>query len=200
MIREKTLATPGSGNAKVWYERDAEGSVCDRDERRLDEVGVPGCKKEAPYEFGNFYDTGNYNDEKPSYDGFETPETSESPAEFSAYLKADEELKNNSVSYGLEKSLDGKTVYRRGRLLTVFEEPLTFGLLGYTDTNAEIHITTRNDFDVPAQEVMAHECLHCSEPDRSELEIRYLTEVEFNPLDAASARFSIYQKPAYKTD
>jgi hypothetical protein len=109
----------------------------------------------------------------------------------------EEAVRNASVEYSFNGPLEGKTVYRRGRLITVHEDSLPFGLLGYTDTNAEIHLTVRDDFDVPKQEVLVHECLHCSEPDRSELEIRYLTEAEFRPVDAASAQFSIYQKPVY---
>jgi hypothetical protein len=118
----------------------------------------------------------------------------------SAYADIEDAVRNNSVTYSINCPLEGKTVYKRGRLITMHEDNLPVGLLGYTDTNAEIHLTTRDDFDVPKQEVLAHECLHCSEPDRSELEIRYLTEVEFRPLDTASIRFSIYQKPAYSAE
>ena len=131
---------------------------------------------------------------KPSYGGVEI---NNEPAELPDYSETDSDVINNSVRYSLERSHDGETVYKRGRFITVHEDELPFGLLGYTDTNSEIHLTTRNDFDIPKEEVMVHECLHCSEPDRSELEIRYLTEAEFKPLDAASARFSIYQKPIY---
>jgi hypothetical protein len=195
MIKEKAMATPGSGGAKVWQERDAK--TYERADRKFDEVRIPGCEKETPYQFGTFYDVDNYGSEKRSYDGFEMLEEPKTNKELSNYFETEEELKNNSVSYGLDKSFDGKLVYRRGRLITVHEDKLTFGLLGYTDTNSEIHLTTRNDFDVPKGEVMAHECLHCSEPDRSELEIRYLTEAEFKPLDTASVQFSIYKKPVY---
>lgn len=121
-------------------------------------------------------------------------------AQKSEYAGVDEAIRNASVDYSLHGSLEGKTVYKRGRLITVHEDNLPFGLLGYTDTNSEIHLTVRDDFDVPKQKVKVHEEIHCSEPDLSELEVRYKTEIEFRPADSASVEFSIYQKPVYEDD
>jgi len=118
-------------------------------------------------------------------------------AQKSAYEGTGEAIRNASIDYSLHGSLEGRTVYKRGRLITMHEDNLPFGLLGYTDTNSEIHLTVRDDFDVPKQKVKVHEEQHCIEPDLSELEIRYKTEIEFRPVDLASVNFSIYQKPVY---
>ena len=113
------------------------------------------------------------------------------------YLDSEQEITNNSVRYLMNKSHDGETVYRRGRLITVHEAPLPVGLLGYTDTNSDIFLTTRDDFDVPKRKVKVHEELHCSEPDLSEIEIRYKTDLEFRPLGGTTVIASFYQEPIY---
>ncbi|MEM5814456.1 MAG: hypothetical protein QXD77_01440 [Candidatus Aenigmatarchaeota archaeon] len=115
-----------------------------------------------------------------------------------AYDGADLAIRNASIDYSINGSLEGRTVYKRGRLITKHEGNLPVGLLGYTDTNAEIWLTLRDDFDVPKRKVDKHEELHCEMPDLSELEIRYKTELEFRPADSSQARFSIYQEPLYK--
>lgn len=113
----------------------------------------------------------------------------------SAYADEEAVMLRNSLRYSLERSLDGEVIYKRGRLLTIHERELPFGLLGYTDTNDEIVLTVRRDFEIPKRKVLKHEELHCSEPDRSEAGIRYLADVEFEP--PVSVGFSFYQEPLY---
>ena len=115
----------------------------------------------------------------------------------SAYEGIEDAIRNSSIAYSLGKSHDNETIYRNGRFITVHEEPLQFGLLGFTNTVDYIFLSTKDDFGVPREKVFVHEKLHCSEPDRSEMEIRYMTDAEFEPLDTASVNFSIYRKPAY---
>jgi hypothetical protein len=115
------------------------------------------------------------------------------------YGDVEERIARNSVRYRRERSLDGTVEYAGGSLVTVREMELPVGLLGYTDTNSTIVLTTRDDFGVPKQEVFLHEKEHCRSPWKSEQDIRYETAVEFEASSDLSA-FSIYQKPLYDSE
>ena len=113
------------------------------------------------------------------------------------YTALEENVRISAANYKRKKPLDNEKIYRNGRIITIREMNLPFGLLGYTDTNSEIVITTRNDFDIPREKILVHELRHCSLPDDSELNTRYGTELEFDP--PPSINFSFYHPPLYKT-
>lgn len=84
-----------------------------------------------------------------------------------------------SVEYKRNRSIDNEMIYCAGKFLRFHERDLPTGLLGCTDTNSVIYITTKDtyEFNVPKGKVIKHELLHVQLPDASELQIRYLTDI-----------------------
>lgn len=72
--------------------------------------------------------------------------------------------------------MDGKIIYANGNFLTISEEPLEDGLLGYTDTKTKIAITTENKYGHTAQNILDHELIHVLDPGLGEYPLRIKTD------------------------
>lgn len=80
----------------------------------------------------------------------------------------------NGMDYQKHRNLDNTLLYAGGHVVHVFEHALPHGLLGYTDTRSEIHLThdeLTEQFGIPKRRVLWHELNHFGQHD--ELKNRY---------------------------
>lgn len=81
-----------------------------------------------------------------------------------------------SSNYKVRLPMNGKIIYANGNFLTISEEPLEDGLLGYTDTKTKIAVTTENKYEHTTDDILVHEKLHVFYPDWSEYTLRIVTD------------------------
>ncbi len=82
-----------------------------------------------------------------------------------------------ALYYKQNRSIDGVIEYLNSNFIMHREAELEDGLLGYTDTQSFVYVTTANRYGHSKQEILYHEHLHIMHPDWSEYEIRRTAEL-----------------------
>ncbi len=80
------------------------------------------------------------------------------------------------ISYKQNRPIDGKVEYWNGKIIMHHEATLEDGLLGYTDTESLVYVTTENRYGHSKQKILDHEHLHILHPEWGEYEIRTATD------------------------
>ena len=80
------------------------------------------------------------------------------------------------INYKINRPVDGKVEYWNGKMIMHHEAPLEDGLLGYTDTESFVFVTTENKYGHSKQQILDHEHLHILHPEWDEYTLRTVTD------------------------